>query len=57
MAKAAEMGLVYNQLILAWNNLSLNLYQDISEPTLTTTTSQFLKNLNAKASIWHELVK
>ena len=35
--KAAEFLSVYNQLILGWNSLSLKFWQDISEPTLTTS--------------------
>ena len=56
-AKAAQMTSVYNQLSLAWNNLALEFRRDIPEPTVSTTISQFLGQLDAKENLWYEMAR
>ncbi len=56
-AKAAHMTSVYNQLSLAWNNLALEFRRDIPEPTMATTLSQFLAQLDSKENIWYEMAR
>jgi hypothetical protein len=53
-AKAAQMTSVHNQLTLAWNNLDIEFKAQVSAPSPTTTVGSFLKELDAKASIWYE---
>ena len=55
--KAAHIDSIYNQLTLAWNNLAVELRRDIPEPTLTTTLSQFLRQLDSKENLWYEIAR
>jgi len=56
-AKAAEMTSVYNQLVVAWNNLDLEFRVHVPEPQPTTTMSQFLELLDSKTSLWSEMAR
>lgn len=46
---------VYNQLIIAWNNLDWQFRVHIAEPKEDTTIQEFLDALDSKASIWREM--
>ena len=56
-AKAAQMTFLYNQLMIAWNNLDWQFRVYIPEPKKDTTMQNFLDALDSKASIWKEMVK
>ena len=56
-AKVVNLTFVYNQLILAWNNLDWQFRQHISQLTKNTTIQTFLKQLNNNCDIWFELIK
>jgi len=53
-AQAAEFSAVYNQLLMAWNNLNLDFRMQIPEPTTTTSLNSFLDSLDSKATTWQE---
>ena len=55
--KAANLISTHNQLIIAWNNLTWQFRQHISESTEHTTMRGFLKQLNSQTSIWYEMTK
>ena len=55
-AKVVSLTFVYNQLILAWNNLDWQFKQHISQFTKNTTIQTFLKQLNNNCDIWFELI-
>ena len=42
---------IHNQLTYAWNRLDTDFRRDIIEPTLATTTGQFLDELDSKTNI------
>lgn len=48
---------VYNQLTIAWNNLSIEFRRDVAEPTSTTTIAEFLDGLDSRANIWYEMAR
>ena len=54
-AKAVSLTSVYNQLILAWNNLDWQFRQHVSQSTKNTTIQSFLEQLNNNCDIWFEL--
>ena len=56
---ARSMGLESMQLQLttAWNHMYVDLRQHIPEPTSSTTLSQFYEQIDAKTSIWKELLQ
>ncbi len=56
-AKAAEMTSVYNQLVVAWNNLDLEFRMHVPEPQPNTTMAQFLELLDSKTSLWGEMAR
>lgn len=50
-ARAAEIGSIQNQLIMAWNNLAVEFRIHIPEPTAGTTVRHFMKQIDAQADI------
>ena len=56
-AKAAQMTSVYNQLMIAWNNLDWRFRVHVPELKEDTTIQDFLDALDSKASIWKEMGK
>ena len=57
VVKAINFISIHNQLIIAWNNLTWQFRQHISESTEHTTMREFLKQLNSQTSIWFEMTK
>ena len=55
LAKAANLTLLDNQLVIIWNQLHVSLRRDIPEPTKHTSLSQFLEQIDSKTSIWYEV--
>ncbi len=55
--KTAQMTSIYNQLMIAWNNLDWQFQVHIPEPKEDTTIQDFFDALDSKASIWREMAK
>ena len=53
--RVAEFNSIYNQLVMAWNNLDLNFKMQIFEPITAIILISFFDSLDAKASIWQEM--
>lgn len=51
------MSAIYNQLMIAWNNLDERLWVHVIEPKKDTTIQHFLDTLDSKASIWKKIRK
>ncbi|KAL4744304.1 hypothetical protein BDW72DRAFT_199729 [Aspergillus terricola var. indicus] len=56
-ACSANIGDVYNQIIMAWNKLEGGLRIHIPEPTPRTTIAEFLDQLDAKYGIWKDMTR
>ena len=55
--KTVNFILVFNQLIMAWNNLNWKFRFDISEFTADTISQQFLQNFDVKSNMWFEMAR
>ena len=54
--KAANLISTHNQLTIAWNNLTWQFRQHISESTEQITMREFFEQLDSQISIWHEMI-
>ena len=54
--KIANLISTHNQFTIAWNNLTWQFRQHISEFTEQTTMREFLEQLDSQISIWHEMI-
>ena len=57
LARSMELESMQLQLTTAWNHMHVDLRQHIPEPTSSTTLSQFYEQIDAKTSIWKELLQ
>ena len=46
----------YNQLIMIWNRFDVLFRRDIFESNFDITMNRFLQNIDAKISIWYEMI-
>ena len=54
-ARAAHYEDPFNLLTMAWSRFDPALRRDIAEPKETTTMSQFLEEIDAKAGVWRDI--
>ena len=52
LARSADLGSIYNQLTMIWNQMDPYFQEQLAQPSPTTTLSAFLKDVDAKTTAW-----
>ena len=52
LARSADLGSTYNQLTMIWNQMGPYFQEQLAQPSPTTLLSDFLKEVDAKTTVW-----
>ena len=52
LARAADLGSTYNQLMMIWNQMGPYFQEQLAQPSPTTLLSDFLKDVDPKTTAW-----
>ena len=52
LARSADLGSIYNQLTMIWNQMDPYFQEQLAQPSPTSTLSDFLKEVDAKTTAW-----